>query len=86
MRHRFLAAGDDDIGVAVGDLLHAERHRAQARAAELVEQPGGLLLRHAGLHGGLAAGVLALAGGQDLAEDHLVDLAAVDLRALERAP
>ena len=85
-RHRFLAARDDDRGVAIGDLLHAERDGAQARAAELVEAPGGGFLRDAGLHGGLAGRVLALAGGQDLAEDDLVDLAAVDLGALQRAP
>ena len=83
-RHRFLAAGDDDVGVAIGDLLHAERHRAQARAAELVEPPGGRLLRHAGRHRRLAGRVLALAGGQDLAQDDLVHLAGVDLGALQR--
>ena len=83
-RHRFLAAGDDDRGVAIGDLLQAEGDRAQARAAELVEAPGRLLLRHAGRHGGLAGRVLALAGGQDLAEDDLVDLAARDLGARQR--
>ena len=72
------------VGVAVGDLLHAERDGAQARAAELVEAPGGLLLRHAGGHRGLAGRVLALAGGEDLAEDDLVDLAGVDLGARQR--
>ena len=72
------------VGVAIGDLLQAERDGAQARAAELVEAPGGLLLRDAGGHGGLAGGVLALAGGEDLAEDHLVDLAAGDLGARQR--
>ena len=59
-------------GVAACDLLHAERDRAQARAAELVEAPGGLLLRDAGLHRRLARRVLALAGGQHLAEDDFV--------------
>ena len=62
------------VGVAVGDLLHAERDGAQARAADLVEAPGGRLLRHAGVDRGLAGRVLALAGGQHLAEDDLVDL------------
>ena len=71
------------LGIAVGDLLHADGHRAQARAAELVERPGGLFLRHARGHGGLAGRVLALAGGEDLAEDHLVHFRAVDLGALE---
>jgi hypothetical protein len=52
------------VGIAIGDLLHADGDRAQARAAELVEAPGGLLLRDAGLDGGLAGRVLALAGGR----------------------
>ena len=50
------------------------RDGAQARAAELVEAPGGLLLRDAGRHGGLPGRVLALAGREDLAEDDLVHL------------
>ena len=83
-RHRFLPAGDDDVGVAGGDLLHAERDGAQPRAAELVQAPGGGLLRQAGADRRLAGRVLALAGGQDLAEDDLVDLVRLDLGALER--
>ena len=82
-RHGFLAAGDDDVRIAVGDLLQADGHRAQARAAELVERPGGLFLRHARGYGGLAGRVLALACGQDLAEDDLVHFRAVDLCPLE---
>ena len=70
------------VGVAVGDLLHADRDRAQARAAELVQRPGGLFGRDAGRHGGLAGRVLARAGGEHLAEDDLVDLARIDLGAL----
>ena len=81
--HGFLPARHDDGGVAIGDLLHAQRHSAQARAAELVEAPGGLFLRNSGLHGGLTGRVLALAGGEDLAEDHLVHLAGIDARALK---
>ena len=46
---------------------------------------GGLLLRNAGLHRRLTGRVLALAGGQDLPEDDLVDVARLDLRA-QRAP
>jgi hypothetical protein len=29
-RHALLAAGDHDFGIAIGDLLHSERYRAQA--------------------------------------------------------
>ena len=74
------------VGVAVGDLLHADRDGAQPRAAELVEAPGGLFLRDAGRHGGLAGRVLALAGGEHLAEDDLVDLARIDLRRARAPP
>jgi hypothetical protein len=67
-RHGFLAAGDDDVGVAIGDLLQADRDGAQARAADLVQAPGGRLDRNAGGNRGLTGRVLALAGGQHLAE------------------
>ncbi len=79
--HVFHAARDDDVGVAVGDLLHAESDGAQARAAELVEAPGGLFLRNAGLHRGLAGRILALVGGEDLAEDDFIHFARRDIGA-----
>ena len=84
-RHGFLAAGHDDGGVAVGDLLHADGDGAKPRAAELVEAPGGLFLRNAGGHRGLPGRVLALAGGEDLAEDDLVHLRAGSTLARSRA-
>src|ERR1700761_1779687 len=37
--HGFLPAGDDDVGIAVEQRLIAQRDRAQARAAELVDAP-----------------------------------------------
>jgi polyhydroxyalkanoate synthesis repressor PhaR len=82
--HGFLAARDDDPGVAVGDLLHADGDGAQARAAELVEAPGG---RSCGMPAFIAAwraGFWPCAGGEDLAHDDLVDLAALDACALQR--
>ena len=74
LAHGFLAAGHHDLGIAVEDGLVAERDRAQARAAELVDAPGRALDRDAGGDRGLARRVLALAGGQDLAQDDLGDL------------
>ena len=82
--HQFLAAGNDDVAVAVEDRLVAERDRAQARAAELVHAPGRALDRDAGRDRGLARRVLALTGGQDLAHDDLGDPAAFDAGALQR--
>ena len=82
--HRFLAAGDHDLAVAVEDRLIAERDRAQAGAAELVDAPGRALDRDAGGDRGLAGRVLALPGGQDLAQDDLGHLRALDAGALER--
>ncbi len=88
-RHRLLPASDDDVGVAIGDLLQADGDCAQARAAELVEAERCLLERNAGLHRRLTRRVLALAALEDLAEDDFVDIAAVDLgrrqRGLDRA-
>ena len=82
-RHALLAAGDHDRVVAERDVLGAERHGPQARAADLVDAPGGALLRQAGVDVRLAGRVLALAGGQHLAEDRLRDLLGRDAGALE---
>src|SRR5580692_6915490 len=38
--HGFLAAGDDDFRIAIEQRLVTQRHRAQARAAQLVDAPG----------------------------------------------
>ena len=66
--------------------LIAERDRAQAGAAELVDAPGRAFDRDAGGDRGLAGRVLALTGGQDLAHDDLGDLAALDAGALRARP
>ena len=71
------------VRIAVQDRLVAERHRLEARAAQDVDAVGRYLLGHAGIDRRLARGVLALAGGQDLAEDDLGDLGRVDLRPLQ---
>ncbi len=83
-RHRFLSAGDDDAGVAVDDLLQAERDGAQAAAAQLVEAESGLFLGNAGFHRGLTRGILALRGGQNLSENDFVDIGGLDARGFER--
>ena len=64
--------------------LIAERDRAQAGAAQLVDAPGRAFHRNAGGDRGLAGRVLALAGGQDLAHDDLGDAAGLDAGALQR--
>ena len=88
--HALLAAGDDDGRVAGLDRLAGERDRAQARAADLVDAPGRHLLGNAGGHRGLAGRILALGGGQHLAEDHFGDVFGRDSglreRGLDRDP
>ncbi len=82
---RLLPARHDDVGIAAGDLLHADRHRPQAGAAELVQAPGRLLLRHARLHRRLTRRILPFGRAEDLAEDHFVDFVGLDLGTFERA-
>ena len=84
LRHRLLSARDYDVGVAVGDLLQSDRHRAEAAATQLIEPERGLLLRNARLHRRLPRRVLAFPGRKNLAEDHLVDLAGLHFRRRQR--
>src|SRR6266850_2264730 len=81
--HRLLAARDDDVGIAVRDRLRAEHRRFQSRAAHLVDGHRGNHVRQPGLDRGLARAVLADAGGQHLAHDHLGNLLGLHARALE---
>ncbi len=81
LAHAFLAAADDDLALALLDLLISERDRTQARAADLVDAPGRRFDRYAGVDGGLTRRVHALRGGQDLPHDDLGDLGGLDLCA-----
>src|SRR6185295_3204637 len=76
--HGFHPASHDDIGVTGQDCLRAVLDGLQAGPADHVEGPGGDLVGDAGDDGGLAGGVLAEAGLQDVAHDDLVDLVGGD--------
>ena len=62
-------------------VLGADGHGAQARTADLVDRPCRAGHRKAGGDMGLAGRVLALAGGQHLAEDGFGDFRRVDAGA-----
>ncbi len=83
LAHALHAAGGDDGAFAGADLLRGERHGAQAGAAHLVDAECRLGVGQPGGARGLAGGVLALAGGQHLAQDHLVHVGGFDAGALE---
>src|SRR5206468_9214261 len=82
--HGFLAAGDHDFRIAVEQRLIAERYRAQAAAAKLVDAPGRAFHRNTGSDRGLAGRVLALGRGQDLAHDDFGDAARLNAGPLQR--
>ena len=84
LAHALLAAGDDDLGIAVADRLIPERDGAQPRPAELVDAVGRHLERNAGADRGLPRRVLAFAGGEDLAHDDLGDVFRLDMGAAQR--
>ena len=84
LAHAFLAAGDDDLAVAAADRLIAQRHGAQPGAAQLIDPVGGDLEGDAGRDRGLPRRVLALASGEDLAEDDFGDLGRLDPRTPHR--
>ncbi len=83
--HALHAAGGYDLAFAGLDLLGRKRHRAQARATELVDAEGGLRVGKAGRATSLAGGVLPFAGGEDLTEDQLVDVGDRNAGAFEGA-
>jgi hypothetical protein len=82
--HRFLAAGDDEIGVAAGDRLRAQHGGLEARAAHLVDGHRGHHVGQPGLDRRLARRVLAHAGGQHLTEDHVGDLLGLHAAPLQQ--
>ena len=81
--HVLLAAGDDDGRVTQHDVLCAEGHGAQAGATNLVNRPSGGFLRKACVDVGLTGGVLALRGGEDLAQNRLGHLGFIDASTLD---
>ena len=81
--HALHAAGGHDGAFAGADLLRGERHGAQAGAAHLVDAERGLGIGQSGGAGGLAGGILSLAGGQYLTEDHFIHVAGLDPGPLE---
>ena len=78
--HRLLTAGNDDVGITGGDLLHAKRHRPEPGAAELIDRPRRGPPGQACADRRLAGRVLPFSRGENLAEDHLVDLGRLEPR------
>ena len=70
--HAFLTARDDNARIAGGNLLRRQGNGAQARTAQLIDAESGMFHRNAGIHRSLPRRVLARAGRQDLAQNHLI--------------
>ena len=82
-RHRFDAAGNDDVVGALGDLGGAEIDGVEAGGAEARDLHAGRLVVVAGLEGGRARDDGAgLADRIDAAEDDVVDLGRVEAVAV----
>ena len=81
--HRLHAAGDDDLGVAGRDHLVGEVDGVEPREADLVHRRGRHRHRDARLGRRLPGGDLALAGLEDLAHQHVVDLLGGEAGAAE---
>ena len=73
--HRFLATGNHDAGITIGNRLGGHRHGAQAGTANLVDPISRRFQRDAGGHGGLSRRVLALRCCQHLAQNHFAHFA-----------
>ena len=80
---RFGAAGHDDVGALVHDLVRAERDRLQTRRAEPVDRRARRGHRQPGQHRGVSRHVEALRSLRErAAENHVFDLGGVELRNL----
>ena len=84
VRHRFHAAGDDDLGRSRQNEIMGEHGRLHAGAADLVDGGRARGVGQSGASGRLARGRLALAGRQDAAHQRLVDALRRELGAFER--
>ena len=81
--HAFLSTGQNQIGVTCSNGLRRQMDRLQARTTQLVERHGGHLVGQTRIHGSLTGRILACAGGQDLAQNDLVNLIGGYARRLE---
>lgn len=83
--HALGAAANGDVDIAQQDGLRGAHHGLQAGAAQAVDVERGRLGRHAAFQGGHARQVhVARLGIDDVAEHHVADLLAPDLRARQR--
>jgi len=73
MAERFRAAGEDQVGAAVGDVAIGGVDRLQARRAVALYGPGGDALAAAETQRGDARGVDLVRLRRDAAEDDLVE-------------
>jgi hypothetical protein len=83
-RHVLHAADEIQVAVAGLDRRRRHRHGGGARNADAVDGDRRHAVGDAGLELGLAGGVLAEPGLDDVAEDDFVELVAGDAGALER--
>ncbi len=82
--HAFHASGKDEAGVTGTDCLIGEHDRLQPRAADFVDRTGSDRVGQSGCECSLAGGRLADSRGEDLTEDHFIDLRWIRCRPAER--
>src|SRR5690606_10915398 len=79
VRHALHAARDDDVRVAQANRLRCEHYRLEARSAHLVDRRAWHASRDSSAERRLPRGRLPYARGEHLAEDHLIDLGALEI-------
>ncbi|MNZ92263.1 hypothetical protein D3C78_1112830 [compost metagenome] len=83
--HVLLASGDHHLGITATDGLGRQVQGLEARTADFVQGQRRHTVGQAGLDRGLAGRVLPGAGGEYLAENHLIDLCRVQPGLLQQA-
>ena len=79
IRHGFLTAGDDHLGIAAADGLIGQHDGLNTRTTDAVDRCACRVLRQSSIDGCLTCRCLTDTAGEHIAHDHFIDALGVEL-------